>query len=149
MVNEERLRQMIGMSRFDEQDGKACRPMIQYARKDYVELELLKSFVLGTICYAVMAGVWVLYDMEHLMERIARMEIVPIATTLVALYALFMAAYLTATYVVFNSRYTWGRRKVKKYYNSLKKINQAYDRDEHLTGSGEHTSQRKGMVLSE
>jgi uncharacterized membrane protein (DUF106 family) len=139
MVNEERLRHMVKMARFDDGVGKECRPMIQYARKDYVELELLVSFVAGTVCFGVLAGTWCLYSMDNLMERIARMEIIPIATTFVALYLVFMAAYLTATFVVFQKKYTWGRRQVKKYYGSLKKVNQIYERDEHLKRSGDET----------
>ncbi len=34
MVNEERLQHMIRLSQFDENDGKSCKPMTQYARKD-------------------------------------------------------------------------------------------------------------------
>jgi hypothetical protein len=123
---------MIKMARFDDGVGKQCRPMIQYARKDYVELELLKSFVEGTVCFAVIAGTYCMYAMDDIMERIARMDIIPILTTCASLYIVFMAAYLTATYIVFQKKYTWGRRKVKKYYNSLKKVNQIYERDEHL-----------------
>ena len=36
MVNEQRLHSMIKIAKFDANDGKRCKPMIQYARKDYV-----------------------------------------------------------------------------------------------------------------
>lgn len=49
MVNEEHLRHMIKMSMYDTDDGKECKPMEQYARKDYVSLRMLGSFVAGTI----------------------------------------------------------------------------------------------------
>ena len=35
MVNEERLHHMIKMAIFDTNQGKECKPMTQYARKDY------------------------------------------------------------------------------------------------------------------
>ena len=38
MVNEERLHHMIKMAIFDTNQGKECKPMTQYARKDYVSL---------------------------------------------------------------------------------------------------------------
>jgi len=47
----------------------------------------------------------------------------------------FMVIYLGATWVIFNMKYTEGRRKVKKYYNNLKKVNQMYEREERLRTS--------------
>ena len=43
MVNEERLHHMIKMAIFDTNQGKECKPMTQYARKDYVSLRMLEA----------------------------------------------------------------------------------------------------------
>lgn len=132
MVNEERLRHMIKLSQFDVNDGKECKPMTQYARKDYVSLQALLSFVTGTISYGLLFGLWALYSIDALFERINRMEIREAAMFLILSYLVFMVVYLGATYIVFNMKYTDGRRKVKKYYASLKKVNQMYEREERL-----------------
>ena len=124
MVNEERLRHLIKMAQFDTNDGKQCKPMTQYARKDYVSMRLLGSFVTGTICYGLLMGMWGLYATEELLVMTA---VVP--------YLVFMVIYLGATWVIFNMKYTEGRRKVKKYYNNLKKVNQMYEREERLRTS--------------
>lgn len=132
MVNEERLRHMIKMAQFDTNDGKQCKPMSQYARKDYVSMRLLGSFVLGTICYGVLLGLWGLYSMDTLL---AKMNSLDIQQTLIAVglsYLVFLGVYMGATYVIFHRKYTQGRRKVKQYYNSLKKVNQMYEREERL-----------------
>ena len=116
MVNEQRLHSMIKIAKFDANDGKSCKPMIQYARKDYVALQLLKSFVIGTIAFFIMLGLWVLYSMETLMKQINNMDLIQSAITLGILYGVFMVIYLLATYIIFNVKYTYGRKKVKKYY---------------------------------
>ena len=113
MGNEQRLHSMIKIAKFDANDGKRCKPMIQYARKDYVALQLLKSFVVGTIAFFMMLGLWVLYSMDALMEQINKMDFVKAATTLGLLYGIFMVIYLLATYIIFNMKYTYGRKKVK------------------------------------
>lgn len=136
MVNEERLRHMIKMSEFDTNDGKQCKPMIQYARNDYVSMQLLKSFITGTLCYGLIFGLWCLYSMEDLMERLNKVDIKGLLISGVVLYLIFMLFYMGATYVIFNMKYTQGRKKVKKYYNSLKKVNQMYERDERLKMPG-------------
>lgn len=132
MVNEERLRHMIKLSQFDENDGKRCKPMTQYARKDYVSLQALISFVTGTISYALIFGLWALYSMDGLFEKINKMEIREAVISLVLFYLVFMVIYLGVTYIIFNVKYTEGRKKVKKYYASLKKVNQMYEREEKL-----------------
>lgn len=136
MVNEERLRHMIKVASFDANEGKQCKPMTQYARKDYVSLQLLGSFVTGTLCYLLLLGLWMLYSAEQLMKEINRIDIRGLLIILLLLYILFMLFYLGATYVVFHMNYTSGRRKVKRYYESLKKINQMYEREERLKMTG-------------
>ena len=136
MVNEQRLHSMIKIAKFDANDGKSCKPMIQYARKDYVALQLLKSFVAGTIAFFMMLGLWVLYSMDALMEQINKMDFVKSAVTLGLFYGIFMLIYLLATYIIFNMKYTYGRKKVKKYYAGLKKINAMYLREERLKTNG-------------
>lgn len=132
MVNEERLRHMIKMSEFDTNDGKRCKPMTQYARKDYVSMRLLGSFVTGTICYGLLLLLWGLYFMEELAGMLSSLDVQGAFIALGVSYLVFMLLYLGATYVIFNMKYTKGRRKVKNYYNSLKKVNQMYDREERL-----------------
>ena len=123
---------MIKMAQFDTNDGKQCKPMSQYARKDYVSMRLLGSFVLGTICYGVLLGLWGLYSMDTLLTKMNSLDI---QQTLIAVglsYLVFLGVYMGATYVIFHRKYTQGRRKVKQYYNSLKKVNQMYEREERL-----------------
>ncbi len=136
MVNEERLRCMIKMAEFDSRDGKDCKPMMQYARKDYVSLQLLKSFVGGSIAFFLLGLLWALYSMEELMEKINSLDILQILVTTAVLYVIFMIIYLAATYIIFHVKYTNGRRKVKQYYVSLKKINTMYTREERLRVNG-------------
>lgn len=132
MVNEERLRHMIKLSQFDQNDGKRCKPMMQYARKDYISLQLIGSFVTGTISYGLLLGLWALRSIDDLFAKINEIGIRGSVTALILFYVAFMALYLGATYIIFNVKYTDGRRKVKKYYGSLKKVNRMYEREERL-----------------
>lgn len=136
MVNEERLHYMIRIARFDSGDGKYCKPMEQYARKDYVALQMIKSFIMGTIAFFMFLALWGLYSMEILMEEINSIDLQSMLITIGVVYIVFMFFYLGATYIIFNMKYTKGRKKVKKYYNSLKKVNNMYEREERLKMPG-------------
>lgn len=136
MVNEERLRHMIKMASFDAKDGKACKPMIQYSRSDYVSLQMIRSFIAGSIAFALLVGLWALYSMDALMQMINSMDIPAFIVSIVIKYVIFMLIYLMATYLVSQVKYTTGRRKVKKYYNNIKKVNKIYEREEKLKSTG-------------
>lgn len=132
MVNEERLQNLIKISEFDIYEDKGCKPMTQYARRDYVSLQMIKSFIMGTIAFFLMLGLWCLYDMDSLMKQVNSLDYKETLVTLIVIYAIFMVGYLGVTYFVYQMKYTAGRRKVKSYYNSLKQVNQIYEREERL-----------------
>ena len=132
MVNEERLHHMIKMAIFDTNQGKECKPMTQYARKDYVSLPLRGIRGSGTIGFALILVTWGIYSMNQLMENLNAMDIQELLTSVLVKYIVFMIAYMAITYFVYNRRYTKGRREVKKYYGNLKKLNQLYEREDKL-----------------
>lgn len=70
--------------------------------------------------------------MNELMEGLNSMDIQGTLISIIIVYLIFMAIYLTITYFVYNARYTSGRKKVKKYYNSVKKLNRIYEREDKL-----------------
>ncbi|MCI5920214.1 MAG: hypothetical protein MRZ75_12970 [Roseburia sp.] len=145
MVNEERLRHMIKMETFEKHDGKACKPMAQYARRDYVSMQMLRSLITGTITYVIMLVMWAVYEMERLMEEITGMDIQKFVGTLLLLYVVFMVVYEIATYLVFQMKYSSGRKKVKQYYSCLKKVNRMYEREDRLKGTSTGDWQETGL----
>lgn len=132
MVNEERLSHMIKMAEFDAVNGKKCKPMIQYTRKDYVAMQLLKSFVAGTITFGIILGLWALSSMEELVHTINTVDLRDYLVSQLLKYIVFLVVYLFVTYGVYNRKYTVGRKKVKQYYASLKRVEQMYEREERL-----------------
>ena len=132
MVNEERLRPMVKMAMFDKNDGAECKPMIEYAREDYVAMQMLGSFITGSIAFVLLFGMWALCDIEKVLGMLNAEQLMRFVIGVGIRYAIFLVIYLLATYVVYQLRYSQGRKKVKKYYASLKKINNIYAREEKL-----------------
>lgn len=132
MIHEERLKPMIKMAMFDKNDGKACKPMIQYARTDYISMQLLCSFITGTIAFGILCVLWVLYDTQEFMKMLNGAYIFELFKGILIKYGIFMGVYSVATYIVYRVRYTYRRRQVKAYYKNLKEINMLYEREEKL-----------------
>lgn len=132
MIHEERLKPMIKMAMFDKNDGKACKPMIQYARNDYISMQLLGSFVTGSIAFAILFVMWVLYDTQGLVKMLNGAYVFELLKGVLVKYGIFMMIYLAVTYIVYRIRYSYRRRQVKVYYKNLKEINMIYEREEKL-----------------
>lgn len=130
MLNQERVCEMTKMAIFDQKEGRECKPMIQYFRKDYIAKEMLKSFITGTIAFALIAGGVGLYFMENLLETINSLDIPQTVVRIGICYGVCMAVYFAVTYVIYYMRYTRGRQKIKKYYLHLKKVNKIYHEED-------------------
>lgn len=127
MISKERVRHMTKLAAFEEREGKKYHKMTQYFRRDYVGLELIKSFFTGTLAFGLMLMVWVVCGAESLMANINHMNLVVFGTELLIWYLTFLAVYLIATYVIYNIRYTRGRKKIRLFYNRLKKVSRLYE----------------------
>ena len=129
MISKERVRYMTKLAAFEEREGKKYHKMTQYFRRDYVGLELIKSFFTGTLAFGLMLMVWVVCGAESLMANINHMNLVVFGTELLIWYLAFLAVYLIATYVIYNIRYTRGRKKIRLFYNRLKKVSRLYENE--------------------
>lgn len=132
MVNEERVRHMIKMASFDTYDGKDCKPMMEYSRRDYISMQMMQSLISGTIAFALLFGMGIICQMENLMEKITASNLLVVLPACVLAYLGFLLIYEMVTYLVAQKRYTEGRKKVKQFYSHLRKINLMYEREERL-----------------
>lgn len=132
MVKEERLKPMVKMAMFDKNDGAECKPMIEYAREDYVAVKLLGSVITGSVAFVLLFAMWIMCDIGKFLDLLNTAKILDFMVQTGIWYGIFLLLYLIVTYVVYQLRYSQGRKKVKKYYASLKKINQIYAREEKL-----------------
>ncbi len=135
MINEERVKELYHIARFDAAEGKESRKTGQYYRSDYIAKELIKSFFEGTFAFALCVLMYILYDTEVIFSLINFADYVAFGISLLWKYALFLAVYLMITYVVYAIRYQNGCRKLKKYYGHLKKVNKMYGREDKLSSS--------------
>ncbi|MBO5372899.1 MAG: hypothetical protein J6A75_09280 [Lachnospiraceae bacterium] len=130
MLNQERVCEMTRLAIFDRKEGESCKPMVQYFRSDYVAKEILKSLLSGTLAFAMVFIMWVLYGAEELLNRLNFAELQKLVMEFGGYYVGFMAVYLFVTVLVYQRRYTLGRRKIKKYYAHLKSVNKQYRQEE-------------------
>lgn len=132
MISKERVKQMTKLAQYDGRDGRTRKRVETYFRKDYIAMELMKSFLSGTVAFCLLLGMWALYDLEQIIEEINQSDLMAFVVGLGIRYALFMAVYLVVTYIIYNGRYTRGRKELKDYYHRLKQVNGLYQDEENM-----------------
>lgn len=130
MINEERVRELFHIAKYDSTEEKKNRQMGQFYRSDYIWKELIKSFICGSIAFVLIVLLVIMYSVNDLIEEFGSFDLEHISVIFVILYLVFMIIYLIITYVIYYHRYTKGRKALKGLYEHVKKVNEMYDDEE-------------------
>lgn len=126
MLNEERVILMTKMASYEEGEGKASMSVGKYFRGDYISLRLLRAFLSGTIAFVLGFGLYILYDFEEFMADIYKMDLLVFAKNVLIWYAVSVAVYCVAVYIISAYRYGKAKKSLKCYYHNLKKLENMY-----------------------
>lgn len=125
MIDQNRVRQMTRMAMMESDQGKNIIAVCSYRKADYVIIQILKGFFMGTICYAALLLLWLgfLWDDLNVFFADAHYERF-LGRTLLG-YGIFMLAYLTICGIVAAKRYKKYRKQKHLYLKYLKRLNQS------------------------
>ena len=130
MVNEDRIKLMTRMAAYEKEEHKVNKKIVSFFRSDYISMQMLKSVVSTTIVFAIMFGLYVLYDFEVFMKEIYQMDMFEFAKSVIIIYIIFLGVILLITYVVSLYRYNRALQSTKLYYANLKKLSRIYGEQE-------------------
>ena len=130
MVNEDRIKLMTRMAAYEKEEHKKNKTIVSFFKSDYISMQTLKSIVYTTIAFAIMFGLYVLYDFEIFMKEIYQMDIFEFAKSVIIVYGIFMGIILVITYIVSLYQYNRALQSTKLYYANLKKLSQDYGEEE-------------------
>ena len=130
MVNEDRIKLMTRMAAYEKEEHKVNKKIVSFFRSDYISMQMLKSVVSTTIVFAIMFGLYVLYDFEVFMKEIYQMDMFEFAKSVIIVYVIFLGVILLITYVVSLYRYNRALQSTKLYYANLKKLSRIYGEQE-------------------
>ena len=130
MVNEERIKLMTRMAAYEKEGHKKNKLIVSFFKSDYVSMQMLKSVISTTIAFAIMFGLYVLYDFELFMKEIYQMDMLEFAKSVIVIYGIFLAVVLLITYIVSLYQYNRALQDTKLYYANLKKLSRIYSGEE-------------------
>ena len=127
MLSQERIKLMTKMAAYEENEGKKYMSIGSYFRSDYMGMQVIRSVICGTLAFFLLAGLYVYYHFETMMQDIYKMDLLLLGRRVLFYYIVFIAAYSVITYVIYSFRYSRAKRSLKHYYYHLKQIAAIYD----------------------
>ena len=126
MLDEEKIILLTNIASYEQEDGKEDLSINGFFRGDYMGAEVLKAAIYGTIGFAVIFLMYMLYDLENFMVDFYKMDIVEFAQGVLSKYVLFVAIYIVISYFVALYKYTKAKKHVAKYKSALKRLYSYY-----------------------
>lgn len=127
MLSQERIKLMTKMAAYEENEGKKYMSIGSYFRSDYMGMQVIRSVICGTLAFFLLAGLYVYYHFETMMQDIYKMDLLLLGCRVLFYYIVFIAAYSVITYVIYSFRYSRAKRSLKHYYYHLKQLAAIYD----------------------
>ncbi len=130
MINQNRVRQMSHLAMMESDMGKNIVAVCSYRKVDYVIVQILKGFFMGTVCYAALLLLWLCFLWDDLNEFFADAHYEEFAGKALLGYAAFMVFYLVICGVVASARYKKYRKRKYLYLKYLKRLDRSYVSEE-------------------
>lgn len=130
MINEKRVKLMTRMAAYEDGEFRRHKAVIGFFRSDYISLQMVKTVIATTIAYAILFGLYLMYDFEKFMKEIYQMDVFQFIKTVVILYLVMLAVFMLITYMVSLYRYNRSLQSTRLYYGNLKKLSQFYQEEE-------------------
>ena len=121
---------MTRMAAYEDGEFRRHKAVIGFFRSDYISLQMVKTVIATTIAYAILFGLYLMYDFEKFMKEIYQMDVFQFIKTVVILYLVMLAVFMLITYVVSLYRYNRSLQSTRLYYGNLKKLSQFYQEEE-------------------
>ena len=122
MVDQERVRLMIRLARYENREGVEDFRIRKYYRSDYTALQLIKTWILTTLGYGLLLGLIIAGNVEFLLDNIDSMNLRVLFSWILIGYIVLIGAYFAAVYISSVIRYNRAKRNVKEYLTALERI---------------------------
>lgn len=127
MLNEEKIRLMTGIAMFEKKAKKEILPASRYFKSDYIGSHLIRSFLTYTFACAVCLALWVLYQLEDLLNTMEFSILLESVKHIGMFYAAGLLVYLLLTYWVYSRQYDRASKSMKIYQAKLRRLEKKYE----------------------
>lgn len=127
MLNEEKIRLMTGIAMYEKKSEKDVFPVTRYFKSDYVGSHMIRSFLIYTFLCVCMVGMWLLYQIEDILNTMDISVLLESAKYIAVLYLAGLLLYLFITFLVYIKRYNKASKSLKIYQAKLRRLEKKYN----------------------
>lgn len=127
MLNEEKIRLMTGIAMYEKKAEKEIFPVTRYFKSDFVGSHMIRSFLTYTFTCLIILAMWVLYQIEDILNTMDLTVLLASAKQIGILYASGLVVYLIITYAVYSKRYDKASKSLKVYQAKLRRLEKKYN----------------------
>lgn len=122
MLNERKVKLMTKLAIYEKNEGKHTIPVTKFFSDDYVSWNMLKTVVSITIAYFIGAAIWVIYNIEDILENIATLNYFEIIRYAIMLYVILLLGYIVISYIAYKVKYHKAMKSLSRYEKGLKQL---------------------------
>lgn len=122
MLDKNKIILMTAISVYEERDGKNDLSINGYFRGDFIGFEVLKGALYGTIAFAIVFAMYMLYDLETFMVDFYKMDVVAFTQGVLKKYIIFIAIYMVISYFVALYRFGKSKKHIENYKQALRTL---------------------------
>ncbi len=127
MLSEEKIRLMTELAMFEKNHASKMKTVSQYFKNDYISRSLIRGFVSYTLCSIFLFGMWILFNVEVVLNSAGMDELKGLAFRGGALYLGGLFLYVILTVVIYGERYDYSEKMSRIYMVKLKHLDNRYD----------------------
>jgi hypothetical protein len=127
MLNFEKIRLMAALSIYEDKETQKDMVVHSFFKSDYIDYNLLKSWLYSTIAYVLIGALYVVYNMETILIEWTSYDLPILAKKIGIIYLIVVGLHMTVTYLVYKKRYNEAQTYSKSYQSALKRLNRNYD----------------------
>lgn len=130
MVDVQKVKVMTQLAAFEQRESDRALKIVKYYRRDYVCMELLKSFVCITVGYGLLLLFLGVYQMEYLISNVMQLDYMSIIKKIIVGYIALTVCNFVIGIFLYNVKFSKAKRKVKEYDQTLHLLRQLYRREQ-------------------
>lgn len=130
MLSEKKLKLMIRLSDYEQNEGKKDLARTKYYKLDYIRMQILKTLVSVTVAVFLALMLVGMYHMEYIITNALELDYVGMARYFLVIYILLLCLFSFVTVSVSSIQYEASKSRVKGYYTTLQELIEYYDREE-------------------
>ena len=122
MLDKKKIKLMSRMAAYDKKNAGPDLKISSYYKKDYVSLNTLISILWITFGYIIGAALYVLCNVEFLLENLTITKLLLMGAIAVGIYFILLIIYGVCASSFYGAKHHKAKLRAKRYYRDLARL---------------------------